>query len=246
MPIDWNAVQATSGNTPDTSIIKGIPAPALPSVDTAVSGGGVPSHREVPPLNYDPTPDAMPYTPDYSILQGMKAGFHDTALGALWHAFDTPDFDYDSTFNSTLVLGNVEQVMGQQFDDNSKAKLLATGSQAEFDYQLQRILDHQERTEMAGQELAGYLAGSIIDIDLLAGGAVGKIPAVARAGKAARAGTRASTVGGVSAGAYLADTHTPMSPEMIAFQISAMTAGSLLIDILGKPTRKVPPVPEGN
>lgn len=245
MPIDWNAVQATPGSTPDTSIIKGIPASPLPSVDT-VSAGGIPTHREVPPLDYNPTPDAMPYTPDYSFLQGIQAGLHDTALGALWHAFDTPDFDFDSTFTSSVGLANVEKATGRQFDDNSKAKLLATGSQAEFDYQLQRILDNQERAEMAGQELAGYLAGSIIDIDLLAGGAVGKIPAVARASTAARASVRASTVGGVSAGAYLSDTHTPMSPEAIAFQISAMTAGSLLIDVLSKPKKVAPVIPEGN
>lgn len=234
MPIDWNAVKATQGNTPDTSIAKGYPASPLPSVDVAQSATGI---AQVPqkPAQSELTPDPYRFTPDYTIIQGIQAGWHDTALGAMWHSYETPDFEFDSTFNSGATLDYTEKTLGRQFDDYLKKKLLATGSKAEFDYQLQRIFDNTENTEIAGQEFVSYLAGSILDVDLMVGGLVGKIPALAKAGKSALMLNRAGAVGATSMYGYGVDKYTALSPEMVAFQISAMAAGSLLVDALSKP-----------
>lgn len=246
--IDWNAVQATSGTVPDTSVIRGTKAAALPT-GTGSNTMAVPvvkSLPEVKPLNYDQPSDALTYTPDYTVFQGLSAGVKDTAIGALWYAYETPDFDYDGTFVPTEVLRSTEQQLGRQFDDDAKSKLLRTGSKDEYDYQLQRIMDNETQMEIAGQELIGYIGGSIIDIDLLAGGALGKIPAVARAARASRASIKATGVGAASAGAYAADAYTALSPAEIAFQISVVTAGSLLLDSFsGAKAVQKAPEPQG-
>lgn len=232
--IDWNAVQATSGTVPDTSVIRGTKAAALPT-GTGINAGSVQAPvvqglPEVKPLDYTSPSDALAYTPDYTVFQGLGAGVKDTAIGALWYAFEAPDFDYDGTFVPTDHLRITQDSLGRQFNDDAKSKLLRTGSKEEYDYQLQRIMDNETQMEIAGQELLGYIGGSIIDVDLLVGGALGKIPAVARAGKASLATVRAGGMGVASGGAYAADQYTALSPEQIAFQISVVTAGSLLLD----------------
>lgn len=253
MPIDWESVQNTPGPVPDSSIIRDtrpvVPVVDAPVVKPALADTAGASQYSVPPTGIvsDGTTPPPRYTPDFSPLEAAKAGFEDTAFSAMSHAFDEPDFDYDPAFDAVSTIDQLAKERGRHFTDDQRAKLTKTFSREEFDWQLQRLTDAEYRAEIAGQEFLGYVAGNLADVDMVVGGVAGKIPALVRATKLARAGATGAAAGSSSAASYAADQYTPLTPAEIAFQVTAITAGSALGGYMGKvqpkktPTERVEP-----
>jgi hypothetical protein len=232
MPIDWNDVTANQVTPPDASVIRD---PNLDPLPIAVGTGDasmLPVGAMLPPVEALPSQvsvDHPRYAVDYSLFEGVKAGLSDTTFNAIWHAYDDPDFEFDPNFDPNQALRTLEETRGIRLDEEVSNNLLSANSNDEFDFRLSRINDKEQSSEVASQEMLGYILGSLVDADTAVGLGLGKVSMLANVSKLTQRGARAGTTAMVSTGGYYSDKYTPLTQTEIAFQVSAMAAASMLL-----------------
>lgn len=206
-------------------------AVALEEFPTVAVDGAVPAKPLLPTKGYNQPfveDQLQQLPPEASFIQGLGAGFRSTLAHGIYDAYEdlqfnsVPDYDPTKRYRSEIAR------FGYSFNPDQQEFLLKSGSDDQYTYRLQQLLDKQHDQQVMGEAPVGAFVGGFADVDILAGGA-GKVftggKAIARAAKGAAVGAAISGVTSEFVAQHTPRTHTEVLLDTAAGALGGMFEG---------------------
>ncbi len=148
---------------------------------------------------------------------------------------EEPDFVDTPGFDPRKNIEYNRDNFGVHLSETDETHMMRSGSQAEWEWRSQVLKAEQNDAKRAAQFTSAYLAGGVLDADIVVGGAVGLATKAAKLGKVASIATNAGVTGTTVGGAFVAGgTVRPISPADQLINALGVTAGAILGEAITK------------
>lgn len=170
-----------------------------------------------------------------TFTEGFGAGFRGTLMHSIYEAFEAPSFNSQVGYDPEKRYRFEMTKLGRQLNPEDQKYVLSSRSDEEFTYRLQQLHDKHNDEQIASEAPIGAFAGSIIDVDIIAGGVIGKAGAgVVKGGRALQRGAAALASGATTFGVSTAvSQYVPRSETEILLDTFAGAMGGMFDGVKG-------------